>query len=241
MIKLQNLCCFYEEQIILENITQEFPRHLSILGPNGSGKSTLAKAICLLTPYHGEISLDGTEIRSYTAKERAKKIAYIPTKLEFYDEFLTVEEFVLLGRFAYKKSFFDYSDKERSLVKQYMGLLHIMHLCHQKLNSLSSGETALVLMAQALTQESQLIIFDEPTANLDPKNAKIIARHIKQLQQTHQTVLITHDIHLAHFMNNPVLFLKNQNTHYFEKEFFSDENLSKLYDVNIKSLAVEYD
>ena len=241
MIELQNLHCFYEEQTILENISQKFPKHLSILGANGSGKSTLAKAICKLIEFEGEILLNKKKIEAYTAKERAKKIAYIPTKLEFYDEFLNVGEFVLLGRFAHKESFFDYTQKDKEIAKKYIELLGLEHLSRQRLNSLSSGETSLVLIAQALTQESQIIIFDEPTANLDPKNAKIVAKHIKELKQTHQTVLITHDIHLAHFINNPVLFLKNKTAHYFEKDFFTDENLSKLYDVPIKSLAVQYD
>ena len=241
MIELQNLHCSYEEQTVLKNISQKFPKHLSILGANGSGKSTLAKAICNLVPFEGKILLDDTNIKDYTAKERAKKIAYIPTKLELYDAYMNVEEFVLLGRFAHKESFFDYSEQDRNIAQKYIELLGLEHLLHQRLTSLSSGETALVLLAQALCQESQIIIFDEPTANLDPKNAKIVAKHIKELKQTHQTVLITHDIHLAHFINNPVLFLKNKTAHYFEKDFFTDENLSKLYDVPIKSLAVQYD
>ncbi len=241
MIELQKLSCFYEDQTILENISQKFPKHLSILGANGSGKSTLAKALCHLTPYRGIILLDNKRVERYSAKALAKKIAYIPTKLEFYDEFLTVGEFVLLGRFAHKESFFDYTQKDKEIAQNYIKLLGLQHFSRQRLNSLSSGETALVLIAQALTQESQIIIFDEPTANLDPKNAKIVAKHIKDLKQTHQTVLITHDIHLAHFINNPVLFLKNKTAHYFEEYFFTDENLSKLYDVPIKSLAVQYD
>jgi iron complex transport system ATP-binding protein len=241
MIELKNLSCFYEEQLILKDIKQNFSSHLSILGANGSGKSTLAKALCNLIPFEGEILLDGKNIESYSAKERAKKIAYIPTKLELYDEFLSVEEFVLLGRFAHKESFFDYSDKDKKISQHYIELLRLTHLKDKPLTSLSSGETALVLIAQALTQESQIIIFDEPTANLDPKNAKIIARYIKQLKQTHQTVLITHDIHLAHFIDSPVLFLKEHSARYFETDFFSDENLSALYDVPIKSLVVQYD
>ena len=241
MIELKNLSCFYEKELILKNITQKFSSHISILGANGSGKSTLAKALCNLTPFTGTIIIDGKEAEAYGAKERAKKIAYIPTKLEFYDEFLTVEEFVLLGRFAHKESFFDYTKYDREIAEKSIGLLHLEHLKEQILSSLSSGETALVLIAQALAQESKIIIFDEPTANLDPKNTKIIAQHIKQLKQTHQIILITHDLHLAYFIDNPVLFLKEKSANYFEERFFTDTNLSHLYDVPIKSLAVEYD
>ena len=241
MIELQNLSCFYEKESILQNITHKFPTHLSILGANGSGKSTLAKALCNLIAYSGKILLDNKEIDTYKAKERAKKIAYIPTKLEFYDEFLRVDEFILLGRFAHKENFFNYTTQDREVTKNTIKLLGIEQLQQQTLSSLSSGEMALVLIAQALTQESQIIIFDEPTANLDPKNAKIIASYIKQLKKTHTIVLITHDLHLAHFIDNEVLFLKEKRAYYFQKDFFTDTNLTQLYEVPIKSLAVQYD
>jgi iron complex transport system ATP-binding protein len=241
MIELQNLSCFYEDELILKDITHTFSKHLSIMGANGSGKSTLAKTLCNLNTFSGKILLDGKEVERYSAKERAKKIAYIPTKLDLYDTFLTVKEFVLLGRFAHKESFFDYTETDRALAHDAIELFGLKHLADQTLHSLSSGESALVLIAQALTQQSQIIIFDEPTANLDPKNAKIIAQHIKDLKQTHTIVLITHDLHLAAFIDNPVLFLKNRSAHYFQNDFFTDENLSRLYDVSIRSLEVVYD
>ncbi len=240
MIELHNLSCSYDAKTILKNISLKINAHLTVLGPNGAGKSTLAKALCNLVEYDGEITLDAKNLQAYTAKELAKKIAYIPTKLEFYDEFLTLEEFVLLGRFAHKESFLDYSDTDRGIAAANITLLGLKALSSHLLSELSSGETALALIAQALTQESQIIIFDEPTANLDPKNSKIIAKHIKNLKQTHQTVLITHDLHLANFIASPVLFLKKQQAHYFEDDFFNDANLSRLYDVKIQSFAVQY-
>jgi iron complex transport system ATP-binding protein len=240
MIELSNLILSYDEKPILHNISLKIDSHLSILGSNGSGKSTLAKALCSLLDYRGEIIIDAKNLREYSAKERAKKIAYIPTKLEFYDEFLTLEEFVLQGRFAHKESFFDYSKADRETALRNLDIFGLSHLKSHSLASLSSGETALALIAQALTQESEIIIFDEPTANLDPKNSKIIAQHIKNLKQTHQTVLITHNLHLAHFIDSPVLFLKDKQADYFAENFFEDENLSRLYDVDIQSLAVQY-
>ncbi|QOP44848.1 ABC transporter ATP-binding protein [Sulfurimonas paralvinellae] len=240
MIELSRLSLGYDEKPILQDISLIIDSHLNILGANGSGKSTLAKAFCGLLDYTGKIIIDTKNLKAYEAKERAKKIAYIPTKLEFYDEFITLAEFVLQGRFAHKESFLDYSDKDRSIASANLELFGLAHLKEQTLSSLSSGETALALIAQALTQESEIIIFDEPTANLDPKNSKIIAEHIKNLKQTHQTVLITHDLHLAHYIDSPVLFLQEKKAHYFTENFFEDDNLSSLYDVKIQSLAVQY-
>jgi len=241
MIEIQNLTCKFGQKTVLDKLTQTVPSHLSILGANGSGKSTLAKALCGINSYGGSVKLDNKDLQEYEPKERAKTIAYIPTKLEFYDEYLTLEEFVLLGRFPHKESFLDYSQEDRTIASRKMELLGITHLKKHLLNTLSSGESALALIAQALTQESKIITFDEPTANLDPKNAKIVAGHIKNLKQTHQTILITHDISLAHFMNNPVLFLKDKKaTHFEQSDFFTDENLSHCYDVPFKSLELCY-
>jgi len=241
MIELKNISCAYNKQIIFENVSLVINSHLTILGENGSGKSTLAKAICKLCAFKGEIFIESQEINTLSLNTRAKAISYIPAKLDIYDSFINVEEFVLLGRFPYKKSFFDYSKEDKKLVSQTLKFLKIAHLSSHTLNSLSSGEQQLTLIAQALTQESKIIIFDEPTANLDPKNSKIIATHIKALQEKHQIILITHDLHLANFINAPIAFIKEKSLHYYENSFFSDSSLEKHYGVSFKALAVKYD
>lgn len=241
MIKLTNLRCQFNKRLILDDISLGIENHLNILGANGSGKSTLARAICGLNAYEGEIRLDRVNIKELSLKQKAKAISYIPPKLDIYDNFISVEEFVLLGRFPYKKSFFDYSQKDKKIVSQTLKFLKISHLTSNAVSSLSSGEQQLTLIAQALAQQSKIIIFDEPTANLDPHNSKIIAQHIKALKKQHQIILITHDLHLASYIDSPVLFIKNTKAHYYENDFFQNATLQKLYGVAFNSLAVKYD
>ncbi len=241
MIELKDLKCAFDKRVVLEDVSLKIESHLSILGANGSGKSTLAKAICSLIEYDGEVTINSTDIKKLSLNEKAKALSYIPAKLEIYDSFITVEEFVLLGRFPYKKSFFEYSDKDKDIAKQTLEFLKISHLKENSVSSLSSGEQQLALIAQALAQQSKIIIFDEPTANLDPHNSKIIAEHIKGLKKYHQIILITHDLHLASYVNSPVVFIKDKTTHYYEENFFNDSTLEKLYDVSFDSLAVKYD
>ncbi len=240
MIKLNSLRCKYNKKLILDNISFEINSHLSILGANGSGKSTLAKAICGLVDYDGCISINGEDIKELSLKEKAKLISYIPTKLEVYDPYISVEEFVLLSRFAHKQNFLDYSDKDKKITLNTLEFLNISHLKDSGINSLSSGEAQLVLIASALTAQSKIIILDEPTANLDPKNSKIIAQHIKGLKDYHQVILITHDLHLASFIDSPTLFIKDSKINYYKDEFFKDDILRELYDVDFNNLAVEY-
>ena len=241
MIELKNLKCEFDKRVVLEDVSLKIESHLSILGANGSGKSTLAKAICSLSKFDGEVFINSRDITTLSLNEKAKLISYIPAKLNIYDSYISVEEFVLLGRFPHKKNFLNYSDEDKSIVKQTLEFLNIAHLTSNAVSSLSSGEQQLVLISQALTQQSKIIIFDEPTANLDPHNSKIIAEHIKGLKEYHQVILITHDLHLAAFVDSPVVFIKDKTTHYYEKNFFKDETLEDLYGVAFNSLAVRYD
>ncbi len=240
MIKLRSLRCQYDEKIILDDISLDIDTHLCILGANGSGKSTLAKAICSLVEFDGEIFIDGSDIANFSMIDRAKMLSYIPAKLDIYDSYITVEEFVLLGRFPYKKNYFDYSDKDKNITTQTLEFLKISHLKNHSVSSLSSGEQQLALIAQALTQQSKIIIFDEPTANLDPYNSKVIAQHIKGLKEYHQVILITHDLHLASYIDSPVLFIKDKIAHYHKDGIFEDTTLEKLYGVEFKDMAVKY-
>ncbi len=241
MIELKSLACGFDGRVILQNVNLNIKNHLSILGANGSGKSTLAKAICSLIEFDGEVFINSVNTKKLSLIEKAKTLSYIPAKLEIYDSFITVEEFVLLGRFPYKKSYFDYSDKDKKISLNTLEFLKISHLKNNNVNSLSSGEQQLILIAQALTQQSKIIIFDEPTANLDPHNSKIIAEHIKGLKEYHQIILITHDLHLASYVNNPVVFIKDKTTTLYENNFFNDDTLEELYNVKFNSLVAQYD
>lgn len=242
MIEYKNFTCGYNKENILKIDTLKISSNLCVLGANGSGKSTLAKATCGLLEYKGNITFNNNEIKNIKKSDLAKLISYIPPKLISYDEYILVKEFVLLGRFAYKEFFSDYSQKDKNRVDEVLNELGISHLKESSLNALSSGESQLVLFAQCLVQESKVIIFDEPTANLDPKNSKIIATTIKKLQNKFTCVVITHDLALASYLDTSIAFIKNKNAYFYEnkEEFFQENELKKLYEVDFKGLSVAY-
>ena len=130
--------------------------------------------------------------------------------------------------------------KDEIIADDAIEFLNIAHLKTQEIKSLSSGEAQLALIAQALTQQSEIFIFDEPTANLDPANTKLIAKEIKNLKKNHQVILITHDIHLAKYFESSVLFIKDKQAVYFENNFFQDENLNRLYGVEFNNMVLNY-
>lgn len=240
MIELNNLSCAYKTKTILTNISLTLENHITVLGANGSGKSTLAKAITNLIEYKGEIKIDKKNIKNISLLEKAKLLSYIPAKLEIYDPFISVFEFVLQGRFPHKDSFKDYTQKDKDKTLQTLEFLNISHLKESSMHSLSSGEQQLTLIAQALSTESKIIIFDEPTANLDPYNSKIIAGHIKALKEKHTIILITHDLHLACYIDSAILFIKDKTAYPYQRDFFDDAKLQELYGVEFHALAVKY-
>lgn len=228
MIQTTQLSSAYDT-FVLPKISFSCETNLTILGANGVGKSTLAKALCGLIPFEGTVTLHHQDLQSFSTTERAKMITYIPPKLISFDTFISVEDFVLMGRFAHKSPLQDYTQSDRDIVQKLLQERHINP--KQTLNTLSSGQQQLVLIAQALAQESNILIFDEPTANLDPKHAYDFFHLLKALPKAHQQLLITHDIALAKALAYPVLFLDEEGAHFYPQanDFFTPENLTQCY------------
>jgi len=231
MIEVEALKCGYRETV-LHGLNVKTAMNLVVLGTNGAGKSTLAKAICGLIPYEGTISIENIPLQILSPQERARTITYIPPKLESYDTYITVLAFVLMGRHPYKASFEPYSKEDETLA---LKLIHAHNLDpDKKIGELSSGQQQLLLITQALAQESKIIIFDEPTANLDPHHGVAFYKALQALNHDTQKIVITHDLNLAHKLGYEVLFIQDgMATHYVEPcDFFTTSNLEKAYGVD---------
>jgi len=231
VIELNRLGCGYGDEPILRDLSLRAGGHLSILGVNGAGKSTLAKALCGLLGYEGEVFLNGKNAVELAPRERARQIAYIPPKLESFDAYMDVETFVLLGRYVHKNPYKDYSDDDRERRDAVLARLGLEALRRHRITELSSGQQQLALIAQALAQESRIIVFDEPTANLDPRRSLALGRTLGELQEQCQTVLITHDLNLARSQGGSILFLAEGEGRLYEQgsAFFTPQNLEVCY------------
>ena len=219
MIRLNN----YSNQI-LKNISFELKakQNLLILGSNGAGKSTLAKALCGITP--SSVELFGRPLSSYTSKERTKLINYLPAKLEIFDEYITLGEYLDLSRL-------------HTLIdsKNLLKLLAIEHLKDKPCKQLSSGEQQLTMLATAVLHNAKITIFDEPTANLDPNKSRDIFSLLKSgLLQS--KIIITHDLTLAYRLGYDILFIKEGKVDFFgsSKAFFQPSNLDSYFGSSVK-------
>lgn len=201
-----------------------------MLGENGSGKSSFAKAVCGLIEFEGSITIDGVRCDQVTPKVWTEMVSYIPPKLENFEPYLRVYDFVLMGRYRHKRAVVGYGSEDHARADEVLEYLGICHLKREFIGVVSSGEAQLLLIAQALLGESKILIFDEPTANLDPKNAQTIFSVMRELKQSHTLLLITHDIWLANAFNEDVLFVKGgEIVEYGHSDFFRSDTLQSLY------------
>lgn len=211
MLKIENVYSGYGEKDVLRGIEIEFNRgrFYAILGPNGSGKSTLLRTIVrILKPKRGVILIDDKDIRRLSAKEIAKKIAYLPQRSNSVPH-STVFDSILLGRKPHV--FFEPSKKDIEIVEKLINEFGLTQFAFKKIDELSGGEAQKVFIARALAQEPEVLLLDEPVNHLDPKNQIEILGILKKLTTELNLITITvlHDLNLAIQFADQFIFMKN--------------------------------
>ncbi len=167
---------------------------LALLGPNGGGKTTLLKTLLgLLPPRAGVVELDGRPLAAWSIGDRARRLAYVPQAASSPFDF-SVEDLVLMGRTAHGGLLARPSAHDRAVAHAALERLGVAALAARPATMISGGERQLVLVARALAQEAQVVVFDEPTASLDFGNQGRVLREIRRLADAGLAVLFsTHD------------------------------------------------
>jgi zinc transport system ATP-binding protein len=193
VIKIKNLDFSFGGPKILENIEIDIQRNefIGMVGPNGSGKTTLLKIIMgVLTPDKGTVKVLGNP-----PSQSVQEIGYMPQFTPFSRDFpISVEETVLMGRLGKTSSIGFFNKADRLAAEKAMNDVEILDLRKRVIGSLSGGQLQRVLIARALTCEPQIMILDEPTANVDMKVEKDIFDMLKQLNEKITIIVVTHDI-----------------------------------------------
>jgi iron complex transport system ATP-binding protein len=206
--RVKGLCFSYAQKTLFEGLAVSIgeAEFCSVVGPNGAGKSTFIKLLArLLEPDAGEILLDESELLSYSRRELAQRIAYVPQESYFALDFTSLE-IVLQGRHPYLGALERYHSSDFSLAHGALGRLGISHLADKGINNISSGERQLVVIARSLVQQPSVILLDEPLNHLDLSHQQQVLSLLKGLNKEGMTViLVAHDLNQAALVSQRML------------------------------------
>lgn len=241
IVELSNITVKYGKKVALYNIDLEVfeGEFVGVIGPNGSGKTTLLKLILgLLKPTSGKISVFGRKGR---LRGRVRnKIGYIPQNPEIDYYFpIKVIDVVMMGRFA-KLGFFKNPTKEdKKIAIESLEKVGMLEYVNTPFGHLSAGQQQRVSIARVLAQQPQMLLLDEPTANIDMGTQNLIINLIDEIHQTDQITIfyVAHEINLLTKYLDKIVCL-NQSVYKIghPKEVLNEQLLSDLYKTKVKML-----
>lgn len=168
-----------------------------LLGPNGSGKTTLLRCVAGLLDFEGDLTLEGKSISAWSRRALARRLAFVRQSHALSFDFRVID-LVILGRAPHKSllSVHDHVDEE--LAQNALQRVDLEGFATRSFHSLSGGEQQRVFLAQALVQEADILILDEPTTYLDVHHQYEFMGHVRSLVDRGHTVIgAVHDLELA--------------------------------------------
>jgi iron complex transport system ATP-binding protein len=184
---------------ILHRITLSLAlgRWTSIVGPNGAGKSTLLRTLAGLLPHSGQIELLGRPLSAWSNRQRALQLSWLGQNEAGADD-LTAWDVVMLGRLPHQAWFSSPSTEDRAAVERALRATQAWDWRTRSLGQLSGGERQRVLLARALAVEAQVLLMDEPLANLDPPHQADWLDLVQALVREGRTVVsVLHEVGMA--------------------------------------------
>ena len=180
-----------------------------LIGPNGAGKTTLMRALAGLFAAEGRIEIDGRPLSSFDARERARRIAYLPQGHIFHWP-MPVAAVVALGRYAHGDAFSSLTDADRRAIAQALAATATAGFAARPVTTLSGGERARVALARALASEAPILLTDEPTVSLDPRHQLVVMELLARAAHSGGAVLaIVHDLTLAARFADRIVVMDN--------------------------------
>jgi zinc transport system ATP-binding protein len=209
ILKVMNLTVKLQNQVIIDNLNFQLKKGitLAIFGPNGAGKTTLVKALLNLVPYEGTIEW-----------EEKVKIGYVPQNITVTDIPISVKEFL--------------SVKSKPNIEKYLSLVKLTDssIPNKNLGLLSGGELRRVLIAWALIDDPNVLLFDEPTTGVDMGSEEPIYVMLGELKQKKKItmLLISHDIHIVREHSDQVLAMNRSATFFGESKEIMNPSVQQM-------------
>ena len=233
----------YDEKTVVNDVSFSLPKGkvTSLIGPNGAGKSTVMSIISrLIAADNGSVVIEKKDINKWNSKELSKHLAIL-TQTNNIQMKLTVEELVAFGRFPHSGGRLNSKDKE--MIDKAIDYMELETFRERFIDELSGGQRQRVYIAMVIAQDTEYVLLDEPTNNLDIYHAsnlmKIVRRLCDELGKT--VILVLHEINYAAFYSDYICAFKDEKIASFGtvEEVITKENLSSIYNVEFEIMQIK--
>ena len=242
-MKIKHLTKKYDGNTVVDSVSFTLPKGsvISLIGPNGAGKSTVMGMISrLIRQDEGTVEFEGKDLSLWKSRDLSKRLAIL-TQTNNVQMKLTVKELVTFGRFPYSGSHITAEDREiidRSIA--YMGLEDFQD---RFIDELSGGQRQRAYIAMVIAQDTDYILLDEPTNNLDICHATNLMKTVRRLcdELGKTVVMVLHEINYAAFYSDYICAFADGKVAQFGtvQEVMTKENLSRIYNVDFEIQEIE--
>ena len=227
VIEVSNLFFSYDGEDILEDVhlSVSAGEFIAVLGPNGGGKTTLLKLILgLLRPRRGVVRVFGE-----TPAPAAGKVGYVPQHTEVKAGFpVTAEQVVLMGLSGAGGRGIGFTRRQKDSARAALERAGVLDCAGRRMDRISGGQRQRVLVARALVGEPELLLFDEPTSNIDPHGRLCFFELLADLRRSATLVVVSHDLSIATSQLSGVACV-NRRLLYNPESRITEEMLSLIY------------
>ena len=227
----------------MDGVSFELPKGkvISLIGPNGAGKSTVMGMISrLIAQDDGSVDFEGKDMSKWKSRDLARRLAIL-TQSNHVQMKLTVRELVAFGRFPYSGNRITAEDEE--IIEKAIAYMELEEFEDRFIDELSGGQRQRAYIAMVIAQDTEYVLLDEPTNNLDIYHAtnmmKIVRRLCDELGKT--VILVLHEINYAAFYSDYICAFVDGKISKFGtvEEVMTKENLSEIYRVDFEILEIE--
>lgn len=241
IIRINDFSFRYGRKLILDGVTFSVARgeSLAVVGPNGAGKTTLLKCLDALLHHEqgvkmsGEIEIGGRPLPSYSRKELARLVSYVP-QADGHVAAFSVEQFIAMARYPHLSPFSPASQNDLDVVRRTMERTETAQFASRPLDSLSGGERQRVYIAAAVAQGAKIMLLDEPTTFLDYRHQHEVRRLLAQTAADDELTMIcvTHDVNRAALESDRIVALREGRVAFIGRpsELMKPEVLQGIYD-----------
>lgn len=242
-MQIRELTKRYDGKTVVDSVSFEIPKGkvLSLIGPNGAGKSTVMGIISrLIARDAGLVDFDGQDITKWKSKELAKRLAIL-TQTNHVQMKLTVRELVTFGRFPYSGN--HVTEEDAAIIDRAIEYMELKEFEDRFIDELSGGQRQRAYIAMVIAQDTEYVLLDEPTNNLDIYHAtnmmKMVRRLCDELGKT--VILVLHEINYAAFYSDYICAFVDGKIAKFGtvKEVMTKETLSQIYRVEFEIMEIE--